>query len=260
MRACRVAETLRAAAEYRAAGLSVIPLRPRDKRPLLDWKTYQMRRATDDELNAWFASGLNNIGIVAGAISGGLCIIDFDSFEAYDWWLDQDLDRWLIPSVQTSKGRHAYVRLKQWPGNRRDVKRGIDFRGEGGYCVAPPSIHPSGEAYYWAMGSQTKIPTFTDLAEVGFGYLLHKPEERPVERISDGIPYSIVPFVSKGTFIGNRDRKAYWAACECRNANVPASSAIEWIAAGLSKSQPDRDPLDWATEKVRSAYGKTAVY
>lgn len=254
-----VSQNLQASLDYRRCGLSVIPLQVRDKKPLIDWKPYQKQPANEVELQRWFGNIPHNIGIVGGAISGGLCIIDFDSMDAYDWWIEQDMRRWLMPAVQTAKGRHVYVRLKQWPGNKRDVERGIDIRGEGGYVVAPPSIHPSGWQYQWIMGGEHVIPTFDSLDSVGLGYLLRPTPLPNVGRQSksdNDIPYSIVPFVRGGTFIGNRDRKAYWAAMECKNAGVPVSVAISAIGEGLSRSNPDRDPLEWATEKVRSAYGR----
>jgi hypothetical protein len=35
------------------------------------------------------------------------------------------------------------------PGNRGGVLPGFDFRGQGGYIVTPPSVHPTGVCYRW---------------------------------------------------------------------------------------------------------------
>ncbi|HEY5646962.1 MAG TPA: bifunctional DNA primase/polymerase, partial [Pseudomonadales bacterium] len=55
-------------------------------------------------------------------------------------------------------GRHLYF---AHPGgalpNRVDLFRGIDFRGDGGVIVAPPSIHPSGGRYRWVEGRSPDV-------------------------------------------------------------------------------------------------------
>ena len=56
------------------------------------------------------------------------------------------------PEVRTGGGgRHLYFR---YPGmmlrNRTGLAPGLDLRAEGGYVVAPPSLHPSGQHYTWA--------------------------------------------------------------------------------------------------------------
>jgi Bifunctional DNA primase/polymerase, N-terminal len=67
---------------YVGCGLSVIPIAPTGaKRPACEWKEFQERRATDDELRRWLASGRNGVAIVGGGISGNLEIIDIDEPE-----------------------------------------------------------------------------------------------------------------------------------------------------------------------------------
>lgn len=133
---------------YKNCGFSVIPLRPKSKLPLFSWKEFQNRHATDAELIGWFGTGDNNIGIVTGPISG-IAVVDADSAEAVAYCEENGLSE--TPCVVTSKGRHYYC--ANVPGTKNFQKRsdlpGIDLRGEGGYVVAPPSIHESGVRYTW---------------------------------------------------------------------------------------------------------------
>ena len=273
MRPSRVSTTLEAATQYLSAGLSVIPLGARDKRPAFrylphdsvtdkpKWDEFQRRLPTPEELVVWFAQTDNNIGIVCGPISDGLVVVDFDRIESYDEWCESDMTRWLMPTVETAHGRHVYVRVKdEINGNHHNSSRMIDLRGAGGYVVAPPSVHPTGWVYRWVMGQWTNLPVVSRLDDIGLPQAIFLRTPLPVDRASplrrgeQGMPMSIWSFVAHGTYIGNRDRKAYIAACECRDAGVPAELAAEWISWGLERSQPDRDPVEWAREKVRNAY------
>ncbi|MCZ2115214.1 MAG: bifunctional DNA primase/polymerase, partial [Anaerolineae bacterium] len=78
-------EAVKAAAlEYLAAGLSVLPLGG-DKRPAGKWEKWQTERATTEQAAAWNSPA---VGIVGGAISGNLWILDFDleAEELYPAW------------------------------------------------------------------------------------------------------------------------------------------------------------------------------
>ena len=136
---------------YRAKGFSVIPLRPRDKTPLVKWTQYQCRKPLDEEVSKWFRSGQNNIAIVMGSISG-ICVLDFDSFEAYWQMKKRGLPE--APTVKTARGYHLYFKYSEGIRNVQNCKRLLKFdvRGDGGYIVAPPSIHPSGCQYRWVKG------------------------------------------------------------------------------------------------------------
>ena len=135
---------------YLDRGLSIIPLIPRSKIPALEsWIEYQTRQPTEEEVYSWFGSGKNvNIGIVAGAVSG-VAVVDLDSAAALDFARKHKFPTG--PMVKTSKGYHLYCSYQDGVGNfqDRDEFPGIDLKGEGGYVVAPPSIHPSGKQYQW---------------------------------------------------------------------------------------------------------------
>ncbi|HXG90186.1 MAG TPA: bifunctional DNA primase/polymerase [Vicinamibacterales bacterium] len=136
-----------------ARGWSLIPLKYRDKRPALaSWTEFQQRPATYAELEQWFDRPEPlNVGIVTGTVSG-IFVIDLDSPDAVIW------ARGNLPPcdmrVRTAKGLHLYypysgdvpVRNKA-----RVVYNGkpleLDVRADGGYVVAPGSVHPSGAVY-----------------------------------------------------------------------------------------------------------------
>ena len=57
------------------------------------------------------------------------------------------------PKVNTGKGYHIYVQYPDFEV-RNDVRKELDMdiRADGGYVVAPPSIHGSGSQYEWEEG------------------------------------------------------------------------------------------------------------
>jgi Bifunctional DNA primase/polymerase, N-terminal len=89
------------------------------------------------------------VGIVTGEISN-LVVLDFDPQHDGNASIER-LERQIAPLPVTVEvttgggGRHLYF---AHPGglvrNRAGLAQGVDVRGDGGYIVAPPSVHPSG--------------------------------------------------------------------------------------------------------------------
>lgn len=144
-------ENVKYALKYASLGLSVIPIRRGDKKPLLDsWKEYQYRRATEEEIQEWWTKWPEaNIAVITGQISGtvaldiddgGLETIKANGFPLPPTWISQ-----------TGSGGFHY--LYKWPGKEigNFVRKlpGLDLRADGGYIVAPPSIHTNGQQYKW---------------------------------------------------------------------------------------------------------------
>src|SRR4030067_2644426 len=172
---------------YVSKGFSVIPIKPRDKKPAIDtWKIFQTYKTTDDNLKIWFGDGSdNNIAIVTGEISG-IAVIDFDSPEAIEFSKKNNFP--ITPLVKTGKGYHAYYRYKEGVRNfqKRDDLPGIDLRGDGGYVVAPPSIHESGKQYQWIKGTGLDDLPLADLPEI---ILARNPEDKtPLKELYKGVP------------------------------------------------------------------------
>jgi hypothetical protein len=138
-----------------ARGWSVIPIEARGKRPIVPWLEHQSRLATEKEVEAWFGGRRNsNLGIVTGALSN-LVVLDIDARHRGSQSLALlELEHGTLPDTVEAQtggaGRHLYF---VHPGgvvhNRVGLAAGIDFRGDGGCVVVPPSVHPSGRRYKW---------------------------------------------------------------------------------------------------------------
>ncbi len=144
--------------DYMGRGWSIIPIRPGDKRPLVRWEEFQHRRPGEEEARGWFSIWPDaGIGIVTGGISG-LVVIDVDLRHGGDAGLkDLEREHGRMPTTvecQTGGGgRHLYF---AHPGglvrNKVGLALGVDLRGDGGYVVAPPSVHSSRVRYAWVEG------------------------------------------------------------------------------------------------------------
>jgi len=137
---------------YHERGLCIIPIRHKSekgKEPACRWKQYQARRPSKRTLRRWFGQeGLDGLAVIAGDVSGGLVVRDFDIPEPYAWWAEKhpELAR-RLPTVKTKRGYHVY--------HRGQVRRIVqlddgELRGNG-YTLLPPSRHPSGHVYSWVV-------------------------------------------------------------------------------------------------------------
>jgi hypothetical protein len=171
---------------YLAQGFSIIPLLPKEKIPAVPWKEYQTIKPAMDKLSEWFSDGKNNIGIVTGEISG-VVVVDLDSGAAQTFAKKNGFPD--TPSVRTGKGCHLYYKYPEGIEVRNFQKRDdlpdIDLRGNGGYVVAPPSIHPSGSVYEWIDGEGLNdLPLSTEFPNM---ILIRKNEKTPIKDLLLGV-------------------------------------------------------------------------
>lgn len=127
------------ALRYLKAGFSIIPVTP-DKMPLVAWKEFQERYATEDELIGWWETWPEaNIGIVCGKISG-ISVVDCDTKEGVATVEEALPDSFLCPIVLTPRGgRHYYFSYQPELKTCTKLLPGIDIRNDRSIVVAPPS-------------------------------------------------------------------------------------------------------------------------
>jgi len=150
------------------AGVSIVPIDHTTKRPATEllpggkWRPYQCTIADEATVRRWIASGIQSFAVVAGRVSGGLLVLDFDAPGFFERWCEGvgELAH-ALPVQQTGGGGYQVLlrcpdpggndKLAWTPDEQEDSGRtiAIETRGEGGYAVVAPSLHPSGNQYKW---------------------------------------------------------------------------------------------------------------
>ena len=144
---------------YASQGYPTIPLK--GKRPMISsWREFQHRIPTPEEIRTWEELTPTGFGLITGKTSG-IFVLDIDDPEF-------DLKSIKIPRgtprVKTGKGWHFYFEYPDVPlQNTAKFREGMDTRGEGGYVVAPPSMHKSGVRYKWEVSlAENLLPPVPD--------------------------------------------------------------------------------------------------
>lgn len=145
---------LAAALAYSARGWAVFPIRPGSKQPAT---SHGVNDATTDEttIRGWWRAQPNaGIGIATGSTSG-IVVLDVDGATGERSLSALQSRTGTLPAtaeVKTARGRHLYFAFPAGQTIRCSVGKlgsGLDVRSDGGYVIAPPSVHPTGAMYEW---------------------------------------------------------------------------------------------------------------
>lgn len=146
---------------YAEMGFAVFPIIPRSKKPVTE---HGFKNASKDtiQIEKWWSANPNyNIGIATGQMSGGLVVIDLDvdkekgkdgyaTLKTWEREHDNLPETWR--SITGRGGYHLFYRDSETHKCAQNLYEDIDIRGDGGYIIAPPSIHPNGQLYEWEQG------------------------------------------------------------------------------------------------------------
>lgn len=150
-------EFMAAALSYADRGLAVFPCKTRSKQPRTEHGVHDASTDATIIKKWWSKWPDSNIGIACGKASGGLVVIDLDqkadgtdgNDTLHDWERVHGELPETVRSITGKGGAHLLYRSDRAEGNRVDLLPAIDVRGDGGYIVAPPSVHPNGRPYTW---------------------------------------------------------------------------------------------------------------
>jgi len=169
---------LAAALNYLKSGYCVIPVKA-DKRPYIQWAEFQQRHPDMDEVYDWWEKWPSaGVAIVTGTISG-LCVVDIDMKNGKDGVSSL---RKVMPAydplnshVKTqNNGYHLYYSQTDPRPTAPDFLDGVDFKADGGYVVAPPSIGYTSVLALKERGHLDPLPdSIIDILQslTGFNYL-----------------------------------------------------------------------------------------
>ena len=160
-----------------AAGFAVFPLHPGTKIPITE-HGFKDAVTNEQQIRTWWAKTPDaNIGIATGAASDGLIVVDVDIDQAKGkngmvalkaWQVEHES---LPPTLSVTTGRggvHLYFRSPEPRKNTTNGEKSIDIRADGGYVVAPPSIHENGNEYRWNIPFDAELIAEADANTLAF--------------------------------------------------------------------------------------------
>lgn len=226
---------------YADMGFAVFPLIPGRKEPIQEGGFHNA--TTDAEIikRWWSEKPSSNIGIATGAKSGGVFVLDIDNhveqgpdgFDSLRRWEAAEGD---LPSTATSitgSGGNQYLYRSDVPiKSRVGVLKGIDVRGEGGYIVAPPSIHPNGRRYTWDIDAH--------LNDIGITEADDNVIKLATYRMKDGNSFSLP---AKAINAGSRNDTIFRLVCSLQSKGLSDRALL--AVAHIENEERCKPPLPW---------------
>lgn len=144
---------LDAAMFYAQNNIKTFPVKRQDKKPLCanGFKSATTDKVVLQEWNKKFSDC--NIGIPTGHINN-IFVVDVDGEQGIESLnrLELIYGKLDAPTVITGKGKHLYFKMPEnveLKCSTSKIANHIDIRANGGYVVAPPSIHENRHRYTW---------------------------------------------------------------------------------------------------------------
>ncbi len=249
-----------AAVAYAQAGLAVFPVhsvehrqcscgnpqcRNKGKHPRT---ASGLKDATVDtrQVKSWWETWPTaNIGICTGKESG-IFVVDIDGEEGFEWLHKQPFAQ--TPMVRTgSGGIHVFFRYptdREIKNSARKIAPQVDIRGDGGYVIAPPSSHASGNFYEWIQ-SWTEVP-FAEAAQAVLDEITTAKTKKAKATVDPKGAFVRGQYL--GTEEGGRDESLFRYACSLESHHYEPEEFQEKVFEANKRNTP---PLEDAeVEKI----------
>ncbi|MGZ0213399.1 MAG: bifunctional DNA primase/polymerase [Actinomycetales bacterium] len=248
---------------FAASGVPVFPCTAGGKRPAVAGGFLSASSEPESVHRWWAAMPSANIGMPTGAATG-LVVVDVDVHSSVNGYDALDgaqraglLEGWEAAVRTPSGGLHLF-----FPADRNSEQRswqsartGIDFRGDGGYVIVPPSERTlAGLTHRYEILQLAGGPGRPLDSQQLHDYL--DPPQRNEARRSPRSAQQPVDVQRLADWVarlqeGERNHGLFWAACKMAEQMVPNSEALDALStaaeqAGLSQRE--------AATTVRSAY------
>ena len=243
-----------AALRYANLGIPVFPCVPRGKQPLTPNGFHDATSVARVVHGWWQRNPDANIGLPTGA-STGVLVVDVDvhpgasGFDAFERARSQGFGNhwaWLVRTP--SGGLHAYY--PNVPGQEQRSWQvpaaHVDFRGDSGYVIAPPSrIAVDGTTRsYDVIAVATHAPKPVDGVELR--RFLEPPRSAP-PRPPTGMPATGCRPEALARKValtpeGGRNHALFWASCRMAENKLSHADAMSWLMpAAQYAGLPDRE-------------------
>ncbi|WP_194396239.1 bifunctional DNA primase/polymerase [Microbacterium atlanticum] len=232
----------RAAIQFATAGLPIFPCEPGGKRPLTGAGFLDATHDIDRVAAWWRHTPHANIGMPTGA-KAGIDVVDVDvksdgtGFTMLQRALDAGLLDGELARVRTpSGGLHVYFPAAPIPQRCWQAARcHIDFRGDGGYVVVPPSVAivSTGTGRYRPL-SLSSAPS----RPVDAGALRDFVDPRPARQErqgTHGISGEALSLWVSRLREGERNHGLFWAACRMSEAGETADAILEVLGPAATR-------------------------
>ena len=253
-----------AARSLASAGVPVFPCQVEGKRPLTRRGFLDASNDPEQVAGWWSRTPNANIGLPTGAASG-VVVVDVDIHGPHDGRaaFQRATDAALVDGagllVRTPTGG-AHVYFPATPGREQRswqaATTGVDFRGDGGYIIAPPSrrIIDGNVGLYEVADIAAHSVGAVDAARLR-DFLDPRPVASPyAEGTSMAVDGKRLAAWVAGRGEGERNRGLFWAACRLAENGVSPADALDALgAAAHSAGLGDRE----ITTTVHSAYRAT---